>query len=122
MVWAPAPGAALMAAAGLRANTDAFSLVLSLVPREDFCSFKAECGFCPFEEDCRYLTARSLEVSRVHVGFKSSGPLLDDEDDDVLFCWLTFGFLSQQYQEEEEEEEEDGEIDGLQFFIAIVAF
>lgn len=47
----------------------------SPLPREDFCSFQAEDGLCPFDDDCRYLTARRLEVSRDHVVFQSSAPL-----------------------------------------------
>lgn len=36
-----------------------------------------------------------------------------------LFCWLTFGFHSQQYQDQEEEEGESDD-DDVQFFTLIV--
>lgn len=34
-------------------------LFLSLDCREEFCSFFAASGLCPFEEECRYLTAKN---------------------------------------------------------------
>lgn len=38
-----------------------FCMFLSLDFREDFCSFFAESGLCPFEEECRYLTAKNTD-------------------------------------------------------------
>ena len=37
-------------------------LFLSLDSREEFCSFFAESGLCPFEEECRYLTAKNTDL------------------------------------------------------------
>lgn len=34
---------------------------LSLDSREEYCSFFAESGLCPFEEECRYLTAKNTD-------------------------------------------------------------
>lgn len=36
-------------------------LFLSLDSREEYCSFFAESGLCPFEEECRYLTAKNTD-------------------------------------------------------------
>ncbi|XP_029689273.1 putative E3 ubiquitin-protein ligase makorin-4 [Takifugu rubripes] len=49
--------------------------------REDFCSFFDQSGFCPFEEDCRYLTARRPEHQEEEEGA--------EEDDSDAQCDTT---------------------------------